>query len=51
MHDMKFTKAECEVLGKILSSDECKMEAIWTGNCKFADDGRKLVASSFTNNT
>lgn len=39
MHDMKFTKAKCEVLGNILSSDECKMEAIWTGNCKFADDG------------
>ena len=32
MYDMKFTKAEYEVLGNVLSSDECKMEAIlWTG--------------------
>ena len=51
LHDIEFTKAECQALASILSSDECKMEETWIADCNFADDGGKLVASSFANNT
>lgn len=45
LHDIEFTKAECEVLGNILSSDECKMEDVWIDDCSFEDDGGSVVAA------
>ena len=50
LHDITFTKAECQVFNSILSSEECKIKNIWVKECSFVGLGGKLFASAISSN-